>query len=635
MQRQYLDVPFRQKDEAKALGARWDGAARRWYVPDGLDLEPFAAWRPGAQTAAAFLAGRQDLPAAVAPPAAWSGVAEAVGAPVPVALGAAGLAAAPAAGVTLSQLLGGVAAAVAERFAAGVWTAVEVVQANLRNGHVFLEVAERDADGRVLAKAQAAVWARTAARILPAFEQATGATIGAGIKLLVRARPVFKPQYGFSLEIDAIDPAFTLGDLEARRRDIRRQLQAEGIHDRNRRLPAPWDYRRVLVVAPEAGAGLGDFRREADRLERFGLCRFAYATSRFQGEGAAREVLAALRGALAADRGPEPFDAVAIIRGGGAVNDLAWLDDLELARGVCLLDVPVIAGIGHERDRSILDEVANLSFDTPSKAVAGIEQHIVRRTREARAAFEAVVAQARQGLQDARGRIERDRSRVEAGARSAVAAARHGSAAHWTEVRLASLRTVHRARHAVGADLQSVRHGAARRLAAARQDGAMRWERIQARARAALARVRTAVEVARATVAEQGARDLRASRRTVDQRMRDVGAGARQAVADARRGAESLVREIAGQGPEKTLGRGFALVRAPDGRTVTSARAAAAQPVLSLRFGDGSLEVRTGSAAAPADGAAPAPHAAPRRPLPPSPPGPAQDAAPPPVQEDR
>jgi exodeoxyribonuclease VII large subunit len=597
----YLDVPFRQKDDAKALGARWDGAARRWYVPDGLDPTPFAAWRSGTQTVAAFLAAAEAaLP--VAEP----------GGPLAPRPATGDLAAAPARGVSLSQLLGGVASVVAEHFGAGVWTTVEVLQASLRNGHVFLEVSERDATGRVLAKAQAAIWASTAARILPPFEQATGATIGAGIKLLVRARPVFKPQYGFSLEVDAIDPAFTLGDLEARRREIRQRLAAEGVQDRNRRLPAPWDYRRVLVVAPEGGAGLGDFRREADRLERFGLCRFTYATSRFQGEGAAAEVLAALQAALARDRGPEAFDAVAIIRGGGAVNDLAWLDDLALARGVCLLEVPVLTGIGHERDRSILDEVANLRFDTPSKVAAGIEQHIVRRAREARAAFDAVADQARRGLQEARARIERDRAQVESGARSGLASARQEASAAWGAVRFAALQTVHRARRSTEQDAQAVRHGAARQLAAARQGGAMHWERIQARARATVAQARGAAQAARATVLAQAGRDARAGRRAVDGLLREVGGGARRTVADARRGAESLMREIAGQGPDQTLGRGFALVRAPDGRILTSARDAAAQPVLALAFADGSVPVRPAGPAAPPDAAVPVP------PLPPA-----------------
>lgn len=175
---------------------------------------------------------------------------------------------------------------------------VEVVEARTKNGHVYLELSERTPDGSVLATARATLWATTANKILPEFERATGATIAPGIKLLVRAKPVFKAQYGFSIEIDAIDPEYTLGDLEARKREIRTRLQQEGIYDANKKLPSPWDFNAVLVVAPQGVAGLGDFQAEATRLERFGICRFVYATSRFQGEGAANEIKVALQSAL-------------------------------------------------------------------------------------------------------------------------------------------------------------------------------------------------------------------------------------------------------------------------------------------------------------------------------------------------
>lgn len=102
-----------------------------------------------------------------------------------------------------------------------------MLDARLRNGHVYLELSERDVAGQVLAKANGMIWASNASRILPDFERATGATLGPGIKLLVRARPVFKPQYGFSLELDAIDSGYTLGDLEARKREIRERLLAQ------------------------------------------------------------------------------------------------------------------------------------------------------------------------------------------------------------------------------------------------------------------------------------------------------------------------------------------------------------------------------------------------------------------------
>ena len=162
------------------------------------------------------------------------------------------------------------------------------------------------------------------------------------------------------------------------------------IFDRNRQLPAPWDYRALLVVSPPRAAGLGDFARDADRLQRHGLCEAVYAHSRFEGEGAPASIREAIEAALATWPGQALPDAIVIIRGGGAVNDLAWLNDYELARFVCLSPVPVLTGIGHERDSTVLDEVAHQRFDTPSKVVAGIQALIVKRARESQAMFDEV-----------------------------------------------------------------------------------------------------------------------------------------------------------------------------------------------------------------------------------------------------
>jgi exodeoxyribonuclease VII large subunit len=332
MSETYLDVPFKDKDQAKALGARWDGPAKKWFVPEGRDLALFKAWLPAnsAQTPARVA----DQTPATTPPQQC---------------------------ISLSRLLAGVSQAVAEAFKNGVWTRLEVVEARPRNGDVYLEVSERDAAGTILAKANAMIWATTAQKILPKFEKATGASLAPGIKLLVRARPVYKPLYGFSLEIDAIDPDYTLGDLEARKREIRTRLQQEGVYEANKKLVAPWDYNAVLVIAPQGAAGLGDFQAEAERLTQYGLCRFVYAVCRFQGEGAATEIRETLLSALAhwVETSQNEPDAVVIIRGGGAVNDLAWLNDYLLARCLCDLPIPVLTGIGHERDSILLDEVAH------------------------------------------------------------------------------------------------------------------------------------------------------------------------------------------------------------------------------------------------------------------------------------
>ena len=290
----YLVTTYADKDQVKALGARWDPARRQWRVPAGLDLGPFARWLP------------QGL--ALEPVASAGAVARAAGTALtePFSGSAGALAPADAKGISLSRLLGGVAVAVSDAFREGVWTTVEVVDVRARN-HVYLEVSERDLSGNTVAKAHAVIWSSVAQRILPAFQQATGVELAAGLKLLVRARPVYKAQYGFSLEVDEIDPNYTLGDLEASKREIRERLRREGLFALNRELPPPWDFNHVLVVAPEGGAGLGDFQAEASRLERHGLCRFVYVYSRFQGEGAPAEIRLELLAALEQIRANHPW----------------------------------------------------------------------------------------------------------------------------------------------------------------------------------------------------------------------------------------------------------------------------------------------------------------------------------------
>ena len=254
----YLQTAYKDRERVKGLGARWDSARKQWYVPEGRDLAPFATWLPAEQQT-----GLSTL--------------ESIASTELVL---------PTKGVSLSQLLAGVAQAVAQTYRSGEWVRVEVVKADVRRGHVYLELTERSPAGDSLAQARAMIWADTANQIVPEFERATGVVLGAGIKLLLRAKPTCSPQYGLSLVIDAIDPDYTLGDLEAKKREIRARLQREGLSELNRSLPAPWDYNAVLVVAPQGAAGLGDFQAEADRLQRWGLCCFVIVHSRFQGEGA-------------------------------------------------------------------------------------------------------------------------------------------------------------------------------------------------------------------------------------------------------------------------------------------------------------------------------------------------------------
>lgn len=575
MERIYLTVPFAQKDRAKALGARWDAASRKWYVPAGLDADAFREWL-------------SDEPLVD-----QASVSPAVGMPVGSQTSIFVSETLPAArGIPLSGLLNQISQTIARAFAQPVWTMVEVLNARMSNGHVYLELSERDAGGRVLAKANGAIWASTAARILPRFEAATGAQIAPGIKLLVQVRPTFKAQYGFSLEIVDIDPDFTLGDLEARKREIRARLQQEGLFGRNKALAAPWDFQRVLVLAPQGAAGLGDFQAEADRLQSFGLCQFTYCFSRFQGEGAAGEMKAALLQAFSSWALPHAGDAVVIIRGGGAVNDLAWLNDYDLARVVCEMTVPVLTGIGHERDSTVLDEVANIRFDTPSKVIAGIERTIKARADEAWEAFSFVVATAQHAVKDARRLTDQLDATIQSQAHRQVAMARERSERIMSAVRLATTTGLNHARNAAHMQFTEVRHGAVRQLDFARQATPQVFSRIAAHAGQAVDAARSRSRASLDAITQRARLDVQSQRAASHELIEQVATQAQRTVADAARQSESLMREIAGQGPGKTMSRGFAVVRDAHGTAVTRAQDVRTRQVVHIEFHDGRATAR-------------------------------------------
>lgn len=563
----YLTTSFKDRADVKALGARWDAERRQWYVPDGRDLAPFATW----------------LPAAMAPGFAPSSTAAVAVADPTLAL--------PSRDVSLSQLMAGVADAVSQAYRTGVWVRVEVTNARINRGSIYLELSERGPDGAVIAQARGVIWADTANRIVPAFEKATGVVLGGGIKLLLRARPNVHASYGLSLVIDAIDPDYTLGDLEARKREIRARLQREGLFEANRSLEHPWDYRAVLVLAPPDAAGLGDFQVEAERLQRAGICRFTYVHSRFQGEDAPAEMRRALLEGLASwaeDAGAGP-DAVVIIRGGGAVNDLAWLNHYELARCVCELEVPVLTGIGHERDSTVLDEVANIRFDTPSKVIAGIEGTIVARTREAKAAFQEVAAVAGRSVAQLGRSVDRLEATVRAQALRHIALAKSGADHAMRVTRQSSRITLTLARDGAEACFTAVRRSALAQVADARQRVPVLLSEVRSEARQALRSARLRIDGDVAQTMSLAAAASRRERARIDDALSDVAQEARRSVGDASTRAEALVREITGQGPEKTLRRGFAIVRDPAGQAVTSAERARFAPSIQIQFNDGAV----------------------------------------------
>ena len=272
------------------------------------------------------------------------------------------------------------------------------------NGHCYLEFVQKGNNGRdLVAKARGVVWAGTYRLLKPLFERETGRPLSAGMKVLVRVSVTFHELYGYSLSVTDIDPAYTLGDLARLRREILARLEADGILNDNRELPLPVLANRIAVISSATAAGYGDFRNQLLRNDyrlRFTLRLFPAV---MQGERVEESVLAALD-AIMAER--DEWDAVVIIRGGGATSDLSGFDTYLLAAACAQFPLPVITGIGHERDDTVLDLVAHTRVKTPTAAAA----FLVRHQLEAATRLEAL---SRDIGQEVMARLERERVRLE------------------------------------------------------------------------------------------------------------------------------------------------------------------------------------------------------------------------------
>ncbi|MDD7317592.1 MAG: exodeoxyribonuclease VII large subunit [Prevotella sp.] len=261
------------------------------------------------------------------------------------------------------------------------WVEAEISELRVVRGHCYLDLVEkREGTNTPVARASAKCWQNTWSVISPYFEKVTGQTLHAGMRVLMLVSANFHPAYGFSWIINDIDPTYTLGDMARKRQAIIEQLKREGVFDMQKELTLPMSCRNIAVVSSANAAGYGDF---VDQLEnnangfRFTV-RLYPAT--MQGEGVEQSVIAALNkiyDALSAEDETSP-DCVVIIRGGGATSDLSGFDTLALAENVAQFPIPIITGIGHERDESILDMVSHTRVKTPTAAAALLIDHLKR-----------------------------------------------------------------------------------------------------------------------------------------------------------------------------------------------------------------------------------------------------------------
>ena len=252
------------------------------------------------------------------------------------------------------------------------WVEAELSECRENSGHCYMELIEKDEHSNTpVARASAKCWRQTWQMAKPYFERTTGQPLRAGMKVLLKVYAQFHEAYGFSWIVSDIDPTYTLGDMARKRQEIIRQLKEEGVFDLQRELRIPTFAKRIAVISAQNAAGYGDFCRQLEDNEygfRFEVTLFPAV---MQGEQVEQSVIAALNQIYELQSNHiSHFDCVVIIRGGGATADLSGFDTLALAENVAQFPLPVITGIGHDRDESILDMVANTRVKTPTAAAA-------------------------------------------------------------------------------------------------------------------------------------------------------------------------------------------------------------------------------------------------------------------------
>lgn len=297
--------------------------------------------------------------------------------------------------ITLYDLQRMVRTTIEGRFMEPLWVSAEISELKVnRSGHCYLNLVEKgDSDGAPRAEARAVIWRTAYATLDTTFHRTTGIHLAAGIRVLVRVGVSYHEVYGFSLHIVDIDPSYTLGEVERRRRETIARLKSDGVWDMNRELVMASPTLRIAIISSATAAGYQDFMRELRRCPyRFEVTLFE---SLMQGDAAEHSVVAALDAIAMRE---EEFDAVAIIRGGGSTSDLALFDSYIIASHVAQFPLPIISGIGHDKDISIVDMVAHTMCKTPTavathfvERVDALMQHLESLTADIRTHAERII----------------------------------------------------------------------------------------------------------------------------------------------------------------------------------------------------------------------------------------------------
>ncbi|MBI9052412.1 MAG: exodeoxyribonuclease VII large subunit [Bacteroidales bacterium] len=267
--------------------------------------------------------------------------------------------------ITLLELNKSIQDTLKDKFSDPVWIVAEISELKVnRNGHCYIELIEKDVlSDNIIAKTRATIWAFTFRMLKPYFENATGQELSPGLKILIQANIEFHELFGLSLNIKDIDPSYTIGDLAIKKREIIKKLEDDGIIDMNKELEFPILPQRIAVISSETAAGYQDFINQITQNNY----RFKFYLKLFpsimQGVNAEESIISSLENIY---KHEHLFDAVVIIRGGGAQSDLSCFDSYTLASNIAQFPLPVLTGIGHDKDESISDIVAYKKLKTPT-----------------------------------------------------------------------------------------------------------------------------------------------------------------------------------------------------------------------------------------------------------------------------
>ena len=284
------------------------------------------------------------------------------------------------------------------------WVEAELSECRERGGHCYMELIEKEEQTNTpVARASAKCWRQTWQILQPHFERVTGQPLHAGLKVLLRVYAQYHEAYGFSWIVTDIDPTYTIGDMARKRQETIRQLKEEGVFDLQRELRIPLFAKRIAVISAAGAAGYGDFCRQLEDNEYGFKFEVTLFPAIMQGEQVELSVISALNKIY--EQSPNTYAVVVIIRGGGATADLSGFDTLALAENVSQFPLPIITGIGHDRDESILDMVSNTRVKTPTAAAALLIDNL-RQVLERLNIAQQRISMAGHIITDARHRIE-------------------------------------------------------------------------------------------------------------------------------------------------------------------------------------------------------------------------------------